>query len=288
MKKAYFLFAFALSGLGLLASFSKSNSLTEITLDKAISQGLIHCNSNGAGGYSGKCVSLELRNKTNSNYKIAIPEGTLFYPHDPGQQTLITIEPQFVLLGPAASKTESVNAYCSEHSDRSPGTSTYFSIGKNKNPKFDSLFVFLKNRKIASSQQDVVWAISDNSPISSIGNDTKTLRDLRKYLCKLTGQEEVDYAIEQETIINDRGFITHKPLMLKGFLTFNVNEKKWVHQEVYDENGKLKWKSQQAFDIPKGESDYTFHISVKNWEPGKYTLKLKQSSEVVQDYTFKI
>lgn len=271
-----------------LLSFSMNNSLVEISLDKAISQGLIKYSSSGAGGYSGKCVSLNLENKTNTNYKIIIPLGTLFYPHDPGQQTLITIDQQYVLLQPKSAISENINAYCSEHSDRSPGTGTNFTIGKNKNPKFDSLFVFLKNRKINSSQQDIVWAISDNSPISSIGNDSKNLRDLRRYLCKITGQEEVDYSVLQQTTVNDQGYITHRALMMKGFLTFKVNETKWIHQEVYDENGKLKFKSKQAFEIPEGESDYTFNISVKNWEPGNYKLKLKNASELVEEYSFKI
>lgn len=288
MKKSTIFTATIGISIVFLVSFSSNNTLVEISLDNAIKNGLIQCNSSGAGGFSGKCVSLDLLNKTNTNYKITIPLGTLFYPHDPGQQTLITIDQQYVFLQPKDAKSETINAYCSEHSDKSPGTSTNFTIGMNKNPKFDSLFAFLKNRRISSSQQDIVWAISDNSPISSIGNDSKNLRDLRRYLCKITGQEEVDYSVLQQTTVNDQGYITHKALMLKGFLTFNVNETKWIHQEVYDENGKLKFKSKQAFEIPEGESDYSFHISVKNWEPGNYKLKLKNASELVEEYSFKI
>ena len=161
-------------------------------------------------------------------------------------------------------------------------------MGTNKNPKFDSLFVFLKNKTLPSSQQDIVWAISDNSPVSNISMEAKSLREIRSFLCKLTGQEEVNYSMDMATTVNNLGFIDQKPIQLKGFVSFNVPDSKWIHQEVYDENGKLKFKSDQAFEIPKGTSDYTFNIGVKNWNSGKYTLKLKAGSEVIETYPFKV
>jgi hypothetical protein len=277
------------AGMGLLGSFSFSPGTITVSLQDAISKGLVKHAFIGAGGYSGKCVTLHLQNNTNSTYNISLPPGTLFYPKDPGQQTLITVEPQYVSLAPKAKEKTVISAFCSEHSDRSPNSSSTFTLGKNKNPKFDSLFHFIQNKKIPEvAHQDIVWAISDDSPVSYISQDTKELKDLRTYLYKVTGQKEEKYAMEMIRNVNEHGYITEQPYQVKGHITFKVNENKWIHQEVYDQTGKLKFKSDQAFEIPRGESDYKFNIRLKGWKTGEYILKLKAGSEEIEKYEFKV
>lgn len=278
------------AGMVFLGSFNYNNSApVEISFLDAVNKGLIHYSSKGAGGFNGKSVILKLQNSSNTNYTVRVEPGTLFYPDDAGQQTLITTENQFVTLNAGTTKSETINAYCSEHSDRSPNTSTVFTAGRNRNPKFDSLFQFIATRKIPEIVfQAVVWSISDNSPISHIANNTKNLRSLRKFLSQLTGQEEVDYSIDMITSTDQEGYIIQKAYQVKGYVTFNSEKTKWIHQEVFDEQNKLKFKSEQAFEIPRGESDYSFNIIVKNWKPGKYTLKLKAGSDVVETYSFHI
>lgn len=289
MNTSSYLLSTITAGLGLLVSFTDSHKVITIQLEDAISKGFVKHVAVGSGGYSGKCVTLHLQNNTISYYTISLPPGTLFHPKDPGQQTLITVEPQFISLSPKEKESSTISAFCSEHSDRSPNTSSTFVLGKNKNPKFDSLFHFIQNKKIPeTAQQDVVWAISDDSPITYISQETKDLVDLRKYLFKLTGQKEEKYALEMSRTVNQQGYITETPYQVKGHIVFNVNKSKWIHQEVYDKTGKLKFKSDQAFEIPKGESDYTFNIRLKGWKTGEYILKLKAGSEEIEQYEFKV
>jgi len=278
-------------GMGLLMSYQISDDQTarELTFIEAVNKGYISCKSTGAGGFSGKTVNIDIVNKTTLPLNITITPGTLFYPSDNGQQTLITVENQLFSLKSKEHKNEAVFAYCSEHSDRSPNTSSTFTVGKNKNLKFDSLFTFMKGMKIpTSSHQSIVWAISDNSPVSAVGSETRDLKKLRKYLFKVTKQEEEDFTSDYILTVDDQGFI-HKTLyQIKGFIEFESDKTKWLHQEVYDENGKLKFKGQQAFEIPRGKSDYSFNIIVKTWEKGTYTMKLKNGNEVVETYPFKV
>lgn len=287
-SSSYFLTTIT-AGLGLLGSFTHSPGVITISLQEAISKGLVKHALVSAGGYSGKCVTLHLQNNTNSSYNITLAPGTLFYPKDPGQQTLITVEPQFVSLSPKEKEKTTVSAFCSEHSDRSPNSSSTFVLGKNKNPKFDSLFHFMQNKKIPElAHQDIVWAISDDSPVTYVSQETKELKDLRTFLYKLTGQKEEKYAMEMTRSVNQHGYITETPYQVKGHIIFNVTKSKWIHQEVYDKTGKLKFKSDQAFEIPRGESDYTFNIRLKGWKTGEYVLKLKAGSEEIEKYEFKV
>lgn len=290
MKTSSYFFATAVTGVGLLLSFQHSNSATKnLTFLDAVNQGYISCQISGAGGYSGKSVTLSLTNKSTSQLTILIQPGTLFYPADPGQQTLITMDNQLISLAPKVKQKEDVFAYCSELHDRSPNKQTVFSVGRNTNPKFDSLFAFIKPMKIPSNyQQSLSWAISDNSPVSAIGTETLELQKLRKYLYKLTGQEEENFTSDYVESLDERGYIVRTLYRVKGFIEFNSDKTKWLHQEVYDENGKLKFKSMQAFEIPRGKSDYSFNLVVKGWEKGNYKMKLKCGSEEVEKYPFKV
>lgn len=290
MKTSTYFFATTVAGVSLLLSVQQNNSTSKnLTFSEALSQGLIVCNSSGTGGFSGKSVSLNLTNKSASHLTILIPPGTLFYPSDPGQQTLITMDNQLISLAPNSKLKEDVYAYCSELHDRSPNKQTVFSVGRNKNPKFDSLFAFIKPMKIPSNyHQSLSWAISDNSPVSAIGTETLELQKLRKYLYKITGQEEENFTSDFIESVDDRGYIVRTLYRVKGFIEFNSDKTKWLHQEVYDENGKLKFKSMQAFEIPRGKSDYSFNLVVKGWEKGNYTMKLKCGSEEVEKYPFKV
>lgn len=290
MKTSTYFFATIVAGGSLLLSVQKNSTISKnLTFSEALSQGLLICKSSGAGGYSGKSVSLNLTNKSASSLTILIQPGTLFYPSDPGQQTLITMENQLISLAPSEKKKETIYAYCSEAHDRSPTVETTFSIGRNNNPKFDSLFTFMKPLKIPSNYlQSISWAISDNSPVSAIGSETIELKKLRKYLYKVTGQEEENFTSDFIESVDERGYIVRTLYRVKGFIEFNSDKTKWLHQEVYDENGKLKFKSMQAFEIPRGKSDYSFNLVVKGWKEGNYTMKLKCGSEVVEKYPFKV
>jgi hypothetical protein len=215
----------------------------------------------------------------------------LFKPFDNGEQTLITFEDQIVSLKPGEKLDKNILAYCSEHKDRSPGFKTTFSIDRNKNPLFDSLFTYLHNRneKIPSKAcQDIVWSLSDNQSVANISNETKTLKALRRYLFKITKQEEVSYTIHKQRSLDEQGYIKEIPINLIGYLELSSDKDKWLHQEVYDPKGKLKYKSNQSFPIPKGISDYTFQLGIKGWVSGTYIMKLKHGSEIVQNYSFSI
>lgn len=289
MNTSSYFIATMVVGVGLLSFTQHSKTHSDSELFSAIKSGLITCESFGAGGYSGKSVTLKMTNRKSNEIKILIPEGTLFYPKDPGEQTLITVEPQIIVLGPKESKSEQINAFCSEHFDRSPGTSTVFSIGKNKNPKFDSLFAFIRPLKIPShDHQHMVWAVSNNSPVSAVSNENKDSKSLRKFLYQLTGQDERDFTSGYIITVDENGYIQRKLYRILGEMELRSTKSRFLYQEVYNSNGKMKYRSNMAFEIPEGKSKYNFSIGVGSWEKGSYTMKLKDGKEVIGTYVFEV
>jgi hypothetical protein len=278
-----------IASVGAYGIFYEYSDAKSIQLQEALSTGRVILVAKGTGTYNGESVSLSLRNKSAAELNVIIPRGTLFKPNDNGEQTLITMEDQIVLLESGGKVLKTINAYCSENKDKSPGVKTTFSVDRNKNPLFDSLFVYLKSKseKIPNKAcQDIVWALSDNLPISNISNESKTLKSIRKFLFKLTKQEEFSYTIQMYRSLDQNGYIKEIPINLVGYVELSSEKDKWIYQAVYDEKGKLRYKSNQAFPISKGISDYTFHLGIKGWAKGHYTLKLKNGSEIIQNYPF--
>jgi hypothetical protein len=291
MKSPTYFVATAVAGLGFLTSIQSNSNSTVSSSDlfSAIQKGLITCESFGAGGYSGKSVIVRLTNKRQQELNITIPVGTLFFPNDNGQQTLITVEQQVVTLNPGEKRSQEVYAYCSEHNDRSPNKSTTFSLGRNKNTKFDSLFTFIKPLKIPQSDhQSMVWAVSDNSPVTSVASNNSDSKKLRKFLFKLTGQDEKDYTSGYLISVDQNGYIVKTLYQVGGDMEFVSDRTRYLYQEVYTPEGKMKYKSNMAIEIPEGKSSYNFNIVVKGWPKGTYTLKMKDGKEEVGQYVFEV
>lgn len=289
MNTSSYFVATIVAGAGLLSFSLTAPTPTTVELSSAINKGMIQVESFGAGGYSGKSVTLKMVNRKATDLKVLVPVGTLFYPKDPGQQTLITVEDQLISLAPGEKKLEKILAYCSEHSDRSPNTGTTFSIGKNTNPKFDSLFAFIRPLQIQEKDhQHMVWAVSDNSPVSAVSSDNLNSKKLRKYLFKLTGQNERDFTSGYLISVDENGYIQRKLFRILGELELSSTKTRHLYQEVYDAQGKLKYRANMAFEIPEGKSLYNFSIGVIDWEKGHYTMKLKDGKETIGSYGFDV
>lgn len=284
ISASYFAAVWTASIVGILTS---GNSVSD--LKSAIRSQKITCQVSTTGKFNGNSVLLEMSNKSSGNLTIVVTPGTLFYPKDSGEQTLIVVEDQIVELSPGEKKKHVINAYCSELHDRCPSGGVGASIGKSSDPKFDSLFVFMKGKKFDNSIfQNVVWAISDGNDISAISADSKDKKELRKFLSALTGQEEVDYTSDYILTLDSLGYIRRTLHQVKGELEISSTKSRFLYQYVYDENGKMKYKSQLAFQVPEGKSDYRFNIIVKNWSKGNYSMKLKDGKDEIATYEFKV
>ena len=284
ISASYFVAIWTASIFGILTT---GNSVSD--LNSAIRSQKITCTISTTGKFNGHSVLLEMSNKSKGQLKIIVSPGTLFYPKDNGEQTLIILEDQIVELSPGEKKKQVIHAYCSELHDRCPSGGVTASIGKSTDPKFDSLFVFMKAKKYDNSIfQNVVWAISDGNDISAISADSKDKKELRKFLCLLTGQEEVDYTSDYILTLDSLGYIRRTLHQIKGELEISSTKSRFLYQYVYDENGKMKYKSQLAIEVPEGKSDYRFNIIVKNWSKGNYSMKLKDGKDEIATYEFKV
>ncbi len=271
-----------------LFSFQNTKAVAvESNLQDAIKLNKVSQKSTSNGNYSGNSVSLELKNLTNKEIKLKIPQGTLFTPENEGEQTLITVVAQFVSLPPNGKSTQVIDAYCSESGDHCPTKASNFKIDNTKNSKFKELFTYMSGKKIPSSvYQNMVWTISDNNSVSSIPNNEAVTKDLRKFLCKITNQVDEWYNSSQTRTVGKKGEIITETTDVGGNISFSCPANTVIHQEVHKQTGGLVFKDEKRRTTAAGINEMPFSLRVKGWAKGTYILKVKTDKAVLEEYLF--
>lgn len=183
-----------------------------------------------------------------------------------------------------------MDAYCCQASDACPTNETTFTVKKTKDVLFQKLFGFMKGKEISSSLfQSMVWTVSDKHSVAPIPDNTPVDKALRKFLCELTNQKETWYSSSQTSRLNDRGYIVMETTEVGGNLKFNSPKNTLIHQEVHKNGGGVMMRSEKRRTLWDGEVSTTFHIRVKGWQKGKYTLKIMtDKADTLATYEFEV
>jgi hypothetical protein len=290
MKNSLQNFVFLSASLFLLNSFNTdTKEKYSSNFQDAISKHKIIATLKANGHFSGNSVILEMKNNTNTPLKLSIPIGTLFSPSNEGEQTLITVEEQFVLLEPKKKASQVIDGYCCEASDACPKPTSTFQMSANKNEKFNQLFGYMKGKGISKSlYQSIVWTVSNNHDVSSIPKDNPTNSDLRKFLCKLTNQIDKWYCSSIKRSIDKSGNIQSNTEFVGGTFSYDCPKNTIIHQEIHKESGGLISRGENKRTVKDGEIVSSFHLNVKNWAKGKYFLKIMTSKNVIAEYEFMV
>lgn len=292
MKRILFpplLAVITLTLLFIFFSFTEDNYAVQTTLQDAITNKTIVANAVSNGKYSGKSVNLQLSNNTNQSIQVLIPAGTLYYPKNDDEQTLIQLEDQLITLTPNGKTTPSIGAFCTEASDRCPTESESFRIGKTSNPKFNQLVGFVKGKNISKSNyQDAVWAVSDNKSVSNINAELPVDKEFRKFVASLTGQKDTWYTTPQNVTVDDHGNFNMETVLIHGDLSFTCAKGAKVYQDIHKENGEVFFHSDKSMTSLSGKVDYNFRLSVKGWERGKYYIRIHDGTKELSRYNFEI
>lgn len=260
---------------------------TEIALTDAIANGSIQADVSSIGKYSGRSVKLAVTNTTNRSLKLLIPGGTAYVPGEDGEQTLIQLEPEYLVLEPKATKTHMIAAFCSEASDMSPSEGGKFKISKCSNKKLNEAIAYLKDKNVDKSTfQDAVWAITDNHSVSNVQASNPQTQEFRKYLATLTGQEDTWYTTPRQHTVNEQRRIVSQTMIVHGQVQFPSDGTSVIRQEVIDKDGTVRFEMPPS--TPKKSTKVTmdFSVRVRGWEPGDYTLRILKDGVEIKSYPF--
>ncbi len=285
LAKAFFL----LPIFFVVFSFVEQLEVTTIDLKQALNSKQIEADIVSNGKYSGKSVMLKITNKTNKEIKINIPAGSAYMPADDGEQTLVQLEEDFIVLVPHATGKVTIAAFCSESSDSCPSSDGNFALSKTADKKLNQMIAYMKGKKISKrSYQDAVWAITDGKPISHIQAGDKVTKEFRHYIAKLMGKEDTWYTSPQQYQVDERGNINSETVVIRGELSFPSNGTIPIHQEICDADGSLLFKSNSSQPRKSTNVMMEFSVRVKGWEIGDYMVKVMEGEKELKRFLFKV
>lgn len=264
-----------------------SSPATTVDLHDALSKGLVKVEPISTGTYGENSLTLKVTNKTRGPLTITVPGGTIYEPEDPGDQTLIQLEPENLIVSAGGTNQLSIDAYCSESSDGVPNGGSSFAVKRTSNAKLLGLVAHLKTRKgDRDGYQDAVWAITDAQELSYMPNETEEDKELRNYVAQSTGLANNWYGLTPERRVDaDRRIIT-ETTRINGTLSFACTPGKTIIEEVRKKDGSVIISNNTNF-APRGDKlSYEFKLSLKGWEKGEYYVLLKNNVKDLARYDF--
>lgn len=259
-----------------------------ITLQEGVDNGLIKIEMNALGGYSGKCVSLHVESLTNKKYELMIQPGDLFVPDDIDDQNILVVEEQILAMTDVKGDFK-IEGFCCEASDHSPSEGGGFSYRKTENDTLKTLASYISGKGISDdNKQAAVWAISDGESVSDIYPSNTQSKELRKYICNLTGQEDVWFNTKKVYQVSSTREIVSEPVLITGDVKYKVEAPGKVYCSVYDAEGNVMIELVKGTQIPyAADLSFEFQGKVKGWDAGDYFVKvfLDEKEIHVQKFT---
>lgn len=275
-----------------LVSFSLPGPKT-MPLEQAVAEGKVAVEWVALGGHSGACTKLTVTNLNTKKINIQLDAGTLLYPDDEGDQTLITTQERILALDKSGKRSMKLDGFCTEASDRSPGSGSHFAVKPLEDEKLLQLMAYLEGKRALLANDDLiqqaVWAVTDQEDISSIydpGN--KDAAALRKFVCDLTGQEDVWY--NTQVLIREDGDrrIVRDPQIVSGELAIRTEAQLTMTAVVMNESGEVIYNKPGTTNLPKGNVNFGFSIQVDGWSPGTYAVVYSAGSKTMLRKAFTI
>ena len=187
------------------------------------------------GRHSGESVELEFNSNFNYPITIKVTEGTLFFPKNEKEQTLVVPQQELITLLPTnrtTNKKVRINAYCTEARESCPTSGGDFTIGVNTDKKLSKFFTYLKTNKVEEeNMQESIWCITDNHSIGYIYVEDKK-STLKQVISKITGQKIPWQSTKRKLVVNEERRIVPVPLLVKGDITFETKEKTEIKSKI--------------------------------------------------------
>ncbi|MBN9295107.1 MAG: hypothetical protein J0G96_14105 [Flavobacteriia bacterium] len=225
-------------------------------------------------------IALVLTNPGTQTISIKIPAGTIFHPESDEEQTLMNVEEMLISLAPQQTKKINTGGYCTMLKKHCPKSENAFKIEETNNEKLLSFIDFLKTNTVSpDNYQAAIWALTDNEEISSILPLTEADKKLREHIAKLTNRKNPWYSSEQQVQAEQGRPIQRNRVDIQGELFVKLQENTEFTVSVENAAHEVKLEMPGTHLIEKNvENSFSFKVSVKEWEIGKYSVVLRKKS----------
>lgn len=261
----------------------------EITLQDAIDQNLIEVSLESLGDYSGKCVALSVSSNSAKKFNLIVEPGDLFISEFDENQNILVVEEQVLAMEDKQDDFR-IEGFCCEAHDSSPGEGDGFTYTKTSDPSLVKLASYIDGKGIdEDNKQSAIWAVSDGESVSDIYPDDEPSKELRKYVCDLTNQEDVWFNTKKNYEVTEDRRIIAQPILITGKVEYTVEKPGMLYCSVVDAEGNEIMKMGNGSKIPyAADLSFEFEGRVQGWSEGDYYVKVRLDDKEIHSQKFSV
>jgi hypothetical protein len=261
-----------------------------LNIQDAVNLKLIKTSVSSLGGYQGFCIKISVNNLTKDSLIINLEAGRRLNSLDDKYQDILIVKEEDIFLRGSESKSQNIKGYCCQANHSSPGLGARYCINKKAEPRLFLLANYLnKNHYDAGTEQQAIWAVSDNRSTAHISASNDTLvKPLRHFVAGLKGEPIPWYTIISSSFTYPGGSIMTVPKFLRGELEYSINTPVYSTCYVLDEHSIPVCIIIGSWLLPGLDKKYPLNIPVKGLAKGKYTIELTGESGIITKKEFQI
>jgi hypothetical protein len=220
-----------------------------LSLSDAIKKKMVIVDIKGRGvtsdnsyGHYGQCIFVKVKNLTNQPLSLNLETGRRLTCVYDSIQDMIVAKSEMFALGANGNSDFTINAFCTQKHDRSPGTTSTFRLDGLSEGYLHELVLLIESLgSLDNTGQMAIWVLTDSiSPNEITGSDASKVKKLKDF---------VVFALTNMKAERATGFIydysfpdrTEKGFSLKGEINWDMPYSGMVSLTIYDNyNQKVK------------------------------------------------
>ncbi len=276
----------------LVFGISNTFAIKQYTLDQLIENPKYQVTILANGKYSGSSVQLKIKSSHKRDVELIIPTGTVFYTSDEGDQILIIVKELILVIAKGRTKKKTLDGFCTEASEKIPGTETTLAFMPTKRVQLQKLANFINENKGFNDHeiQEAIWCVSDKHSVANIySRDHKKSLKLSQFVAELTGQK-LSWNQVKRSHNQLGGFIQINPILVTGMVHFSTSKQITLKSKIIDTEGKMVYENSESMSVPKKDHvEMNFNLSVAGWSKGiYYVVYYDQDNKTILKKQFEI
>ena len=273
-----------LLAIGLTICFSFKNSPSVISLETALKEKRVQITAlgNADGTHYTVPIELQVKNTQATPVQIVIDNGLMFEAAEAEYQNMLVTKKEIIELAANQTRKIAIHGMCTEHSDRAPGKTTAYKLGKKAPDDLAKLAAFIETNKYFDPvAQNAVWCLANKDPLETITSfDDKETNAILDFICKTTGQKKPRPPSEDDYRRNLRSQVLSIPVT--GSFSFQFPSPKKVHLALFNKNNVIVRELYQE-DNAVGDKKIDYQYDAAVFTDEYYFLKLIIDGKVVMN-----
>lgn len=277
-------------GFALIVSIQMKANHQKLNLQKAIDLKIVKAQAKSLGGYQGFCIKMEIKNLSNDSIIIVVEAGRRLNSIDDMNQDILITHEEIIALRKFENKYFDVKGYCCQASNHSPSAGSKYDVNKMADANLVLVAQYLNSCNLeTNTEQQAIWALSDNKPTANVASTNDTLLlPLKQLVANLKGEKLPWYSIITNTYLFASGRMDTYPLYLRGKLNYSNDKLDYASLYVFNEKGLPVCQIKSEWLTPCVGKDYNLNIPIKGLAKGKYTIELKTPEKQLAKQEFEI